>query len=509
VAEPSAPPIHFSGIKIPRLRPWREFSVAALSLMELSWVVPWYRVLTPATHAISVERSYGVLGGILIFSMVSVRFMNYLRLKLRAKQWILLCLLGISSLIGVKYLLYPSEHIPISELFQRPFESINSDGVLIPDEFLIILIILVTWWRGTSLAHFKVGPQEVLSKFKLGILMLFGYIFFNTIITGESFGASVYLFLFSGLLSMGAARVSILSKLRGGKRNPFDRSWFLGLLGSCVGLVGLAFIVVAMVTGEISLVNQLIIYIWGLILAVFVIISAPFVIVVMGGFEKLLSSMEDSGWSVLDQLKESFVILQKNIIILVEFLTELIQKIGILKLLDALPNFSPFVRWALLLLVVVAVLGVIGLRIRTLYMREGLNDERQLLLNRHLLFSYLSREIENQLRRLASGISNLVNLQQGRRLLAAARIRRIYAKMMDLSNDLGTPRKEAQTPLEFLPTLGELFPVAKEDVSVVTNAYLRIRYGELPETKDEVDEVERAWVQIRREGEDIKKDQRV
>jgi hypothetical protein len=79
------------------------------------------------------------------------------------------------------------------------------------------------------------------------------------------------------------------------------------------------------------------------------------------------------------------------------------------------------------------------------------------------------------------------------RLLAAAQVRRIYAQLMDLCGKLGYARPAALTPLEFLPTLKQVFPEGEAQANLITRAYMKVRYGELPETDAEVKEVKRAW----------------
>jgi hypothetical protein len=44
--------------------------------------------------------------------------------------------------------------------------------------------------------------------------------------------------------------------------------------------------------------------------------------------------------------------------------------------------------------------------------------------------------------------------------------------------------------------LARLFPLVKEDIRVLTEAYVAVRYGELPETNELMVEVRRAWGHI-------------
>jgi hypothetical protein len=85
--------------------------------------------------------------------------------------------------------------------------------------------------------------------------------------------------------------------------------------------------------------------------------------------------------------------------------------------------------------------------------------------------------------------------------LAAARIRRIYADLLSLSGRLGRPRPAGRTPLEHLPQLQDLFTDQAGELERITSAYLRVRYGEAPESIQEVREIESAWRSIQAEGE--------
>jgi hypothetical protein len=116
------------------------------------------------------------------------------------------------------------------------------------------------------------------------------------------------------------------------------------------------------------------------------------------------------------------------------------------------------------------------------------------------LFRLLKEALQNRLQRFEEGMAEAAQFRAGRRWLAAARIRRIYDQLMTLSTELGKPRQLAQTPLEFQPALAELFPTLGDDLEVITHAYLRIRYGELPETRQEVDQVETAWRRVHTAG---------
>ena len=76
----------------------------------------------------------------------------------------------------------------------------------------------------------------------------------------------------------------------------------------------------------------------------------------------------------------------------------------------------------------------------------------------------------------------------------------MYGDLLTLCEELGLERPVAATPLEFQPKIEELFPEQTRDVRTITEAYVRVRYGELPEREEQVAAIERAWERIRTTG---------
>jgi hypothetical protein len=91
----------------------------------------------------------------------------------------------------------------------------------------------------------------------------------------------------------------------------------------------------------------------------------------------------------------------------------------------------------------------------------------------------------------------------GRRLLerlgllrqwrTAASIRRVYRLMCRAAAAAGYPRLEAETPYEYLPTLAQVWPENAAEARLITDAFIRVRYGELPETAEELEAIRAAW----------------
>lgn len=80
----------------------------------------------------------------------------------------------------------------------------------------------------------------------------------------------------------------------------------------------------------------------------------------------------------------------------------------------------------------------------------------------------------------------------------AVSIIKIYQQMIQISSEVGYPRDAAETPYEYLKTLIQLWPDHKKEVQLITRAYVKVRYGEFPETKEEFEAIKSAWEQVKK-----------
>ena len=471
------------------MKPWREITILALMVMEVSWIVPWYRSLTPATYAVPPERAFLVLLAIFIWTHLIVRLINFLRLKMEIRRIILAIVFAASILFGLKTMLYASESLSFFELLNRPLSAFKDYRALIPDEFVVSLVVLASCWRGLSLAQEYIEPVTVKRNFQLGVFMFIGFVFINTIVTGEAPGFLLYTFFFAGLFAMSTARVSVMGSVRGGGTSPFNRTWLFGVLFSALAVVLLA-AVLAGLTVEGGILGRIGSALLGFMVFIAILIVSP-VIFLIPGLTRVFPGITESLSSLADRLSA----LKSNLSGLAQNLFGFLKAPGFL---DWIPRLKPVLLWSAVFFV--AFLILIGLSRWVLKEREGAKDERQSLLEAGDLLRLLKEALQNRLQRVGEGLAEAAQFRAGQRWLAAARIRRIYSHLMELSAELGKPRQPAQTPLEFLPALVELFPASDLDLESITSAYLRIRYGEFPESREEVDQVEAAWKRVRAAG---------
>jgi hypothetical protein len=95
---------------------------------------------------------------------------------------------------------------------------------------------------------------------------------------------------------------------------------------------------------------------------------------------------------------------------------------------------------------------------------------------------------------------------RGRRLLdqigffkrwrAATTVRYIYRQMSRSAAEAGFARAQSDTPYEYLPHLFEAWPDRKVEIQLITEAYTRVHYGEMPETQQELEQIQSAWAKI-------------
>src|SRR3989304_4436223 len=102
--------------KIPSIRPWWELSLIALMVMELCWVVPWFRSLTQAKYAVPPAKEFLVLAGIMLGFNWIVRLMNFVNLRMNLRRIFLIILSGVSVLVALRALLYAREPLSLAEL---------------------------------------------------------------------------------------------------------------------------------------------------------------------------------------------------------------------------------------------------------------------------------------------------------------------------------------------------------------------------------------------------------
>jgi hypothetical protein len=465
-----------------RIRLWGDFAIFSMLVMESFWITDWYSALAhPRASWVIVDL---FMCAALVLTHLLARGMGYFNLHSLGRRAILIVWVIVWVVVGFPLVVYNGAGLSIQQMVARVVNSfINIETDLI--EFWHILLLLLIVLHGISLAREALPVYIVQANFQLGLFMLLLYGLLFSWDRPDQALITTYGFLFTAIAAMSAARISTLSEMRGGRLPPLHAPWLLGILAIASLVVGLAVIVGWFSTGIAA--NALAILtaiVFGILLLVGMVVFSPIILIIL--------SLGPALRGLLETLSKITILAD-----LLKFASNAAEKLGINPawLASAARTTRP--------LLLLGVLGSIILLIMVAlvwkpWKRRLIEEETTLALplRAALHFPRLF------LRRLSGRMSN-----QGR-LLAAARIRWVYAQLMSLCTRLGKPRPESTTPLEFLPAAQSLFPREEHTLATITHSYLNVRYGELPETYEEVQAVLLGWERINTQGRQYLKSQK-
>jgi hypothetical protein len=466
---------------------WVELTCLSVIIMELCWIAPLYYLLARFPTGIDLPRSFAILGAISLAAYLQARLTSLLNLVSSIRVGIFTLVVVFSLVVGIRMLIYFHETLSLGETIVRFIAALSHIDIWIPKEFGASLVILLLGLNGFSLATGFLEPFRVYQRFwvSLCMLLIFG------LLTQENPDALpaglLYLFLVSGLLAMSAARLALLGRLRGGQRILFDanRMLSIGLFG--IGLASFSL-------GAAFLLRSRVVF------TIMFAILTLFVRAIFFLFAILLLPVYVIFFYLVPGIK-----LPAFMIPVFEFLANLIHQFQLLSSKQGQFNLSglyrlilelkPFLLWGLLLLALFVILATV----RALTMKKipketpGLQEMDQTAVSVSAIRSGLLKRVLL----LAERLAQRLGLLPGERLHAAERIRCIYAELMVQCADLGIPRPASCTPLEFLPLLARRFPGSTTDLELITQVYICIRYGELPELPQQLDKIETAWSRLK------------
>lgn len=482
------------------VRPTRELAAVSLFLVSLSWGIPWFRALSAATADVPAGAAFTIFGAIGAAAYLLVRVMAGFQIAPRTRRYALLGLIAMSMAFGLRTILYAKETISPAELILRPLWALGNFSSLIPNEVIVLVAVLLVLRRGAALALDHLGPSRAQSEFKTGIVMFLLFAAINTTATGEQIpDGNLLLFIYTGLTAMGAARLDSIGELRGGVRSGFDRRRFISMLAG-VSLSAAAAYRIGQAFGQDG--GALAGYAIGAAVAAVFLVSLPLLLGVLYLLYFVAALFENE----LSQAFERLVDAVNDLLAFLETFKEMILAAGaylaerlafLAPVFRALISLTPTVRIFVLsaAIVVPVILVLATLLIRT--SRRSGRDQTEVASSLDLggILGRLrsrARELFRD-RRTAFALFGPARRQR----IMAARIRRLYAKLIALAEEMGRPMRAAQTPDEFSLDMQKLIPDEAAAIALMTRAYERIRYGELPEDGTEIERVGRAWASIR------------
>jgi hypothetical protein len=474
--------------------PWLELASFGVLLMRVAWIVPVYRLLVVEVNNVFWLQALVVLFlfAVIVYSTVKILAINGVRRG--QAQLVSFVLLVMLIPLSFNLLLLPHEVISWADAFEVPLDELSGARNVIPDESVILVTVLFVWYSAFVLARQGIGTQRILDFFSRGVVIFVLFAVFTGDYSLSEFALYLGIFIFSGLLALKTARMGAMHRFRNASAIPFTLAW-LGELGGVILIVALVSLGVGLLAaGPLGklLFGLLTWTLYGLA----IILISPFIWLatpVLGYFKQMYIEGDGPMW------------------------TQRIPNVGGPSSADMLQGVKPDpllktatldpLSWAILAGIVVLIVGVVLWRLRDegLRVRAGMPDFQAS--DQAGLFENIRAAIVGGVRDAWARVRG-ETFRYADQLRAAQKVRRLYAQFLDLCVDLNVPRPEAETPLEFITRAAGTLTGLIDELDILTQAYLKVRYGGLPESEEELHKVEIAWTSIESFGKGILKERK-
>lgn len=389
------------------------------------------------------------------------------------------------SLLLVRVVLYPSWPLAGLGWVGQAVDDIAHSPGRFPPALALILVIALLWWRATAATSRDITFFNVGMAFRRGLLLLIAGAAAYGQIRGQSLAPLLWVYFGMGLTAVALARIHDKSAEADSVGSPLPLRRLAQLLAAVAGTVGVAGLLTRFYTAEgLGLVVRLLLPVWRLIRPLFLWLFRILAEVLNPFFLWLESLL-----AALMQGRELQVIAPTPIP-------------GAPEQAGAAQQAAPW--YAALLLRAVSI-GAIALA---------------LLLVLGFLLLYLEKARQGRARAeqetetaepvtlpgrlLSQGIASLRQAARllrrfgvSRQLLAAISVQNIYANLCRLARRRGYPRRPAQPPDAYLPSLVQAFEGHEDALRHITAAYMRVHYGDHPVTAEELATLRADYRQVR------------
>jgi hypothetical protein len=463
---------------------WRqEYLHLAVISMTICWLAPWVALTLGRFIDLSLSSALGLTAAHLLGCWLLVRQM----IRRRANSMLILAAvifcMGIAA--GGSVLVLPSiarvygggERLTLADLF-----SIDEHS-RVPAGSLVILWTLFLWWRAYQMSAIYATLVRASFGMRLGILSYLWVCVFADSPLRKDILALIPAFFFFGLLASSLARADSLNLDRAGRHSPFGRGWTAALFGIALLVTLSGYAAALWLTGinmeVIAL--ALAIVIRGLLTLLFLLLTPVlyFIQLIIEAVRALFPNKSPA--TAPDSSPPSPA---GNRDFNLPWLDDALRLVS-QGLVVAVVIFTLFALIAFIWLAFVA-------RARS---QDDAREERESLGTGEVVGT-LRQSLRGGWRRLAEALGVFRQFGLGHDLFVALTIRRIYARMEKLAGARGYPRAAAETPYEYRRELYQAFPGQNEDIHRITETYVAVRYGDLPEDPSELLAVRAAWERL-------------
>ncbi len=456
---------------------WALMEIALFAPISFAFL-PWARYWPPGQAAFWL-----LLVMFLPFNLV--RLMSALNVPPPRQQILNAVALTLTILLSIRTLIYAPQSLWdlswLADFFANVGESGNS---LWLRDVAVFFLVVIMWQRGLRLVARQFHIEQIGFRLRLGVIVAPFAIGLNQFSLGWNMTPFILLFFLAGLMALALIRAEELEQTRSGLSASLSPRW--------LGLIFIAGLFVVAAAGTLA-----------------ALISGESLPAVVGWLAPLLSAFAFGGLIVFSTLiylsRPLQLLLNQFIDWLARWLQQLFAKNWLEPQIQPAPDFSdPLVTPSatdaieiitapsanarlIAILLMVAVVLAVSLFVRRLFRQAAFAARSGEMIDERIVDEGETPGLGQRL---------LQRLGLWRRWRAAASVRRIYRQMLQAAAASGYPRGESETPFEFLPTLAQMWPENTDDAQRITDAFVKVRYGELPETEAELAALTDAWKRL-------------
>jgi hypothetical protein len=471
----------------------REAIWVALAAAEICWLTPAFlalnRLVAPHQPFLAWLGMLVVLLGLFYL----YRALVAADLPLRLQQGLIVAALGAAIGLFLRYHVYAGSQGQGVGWFLSLFRSLADVESVQPAGWLAMMGLVYLWARAIHLARRSTSAQSVGFSFRAGVLLLILVALFAKSFAQQDISAFVLPYFFFSLVAVALARVEDVRLQPNSAPAGYSGFWIGWVMGGVAVLVLLATLVAAFFHG--GGLAQMLVWLSPILVVlqfIFVGLGALLLLLLEGLLNLLSIDLEALGEGLREAMQR---------------LSELFALPPITPPAGAEPaTFPPFLNVLQVMVAVGIPLAIIGLVLLLTWYRQR-RDRREEGDESHeslLSAGAVARNLRSMLRSGIDRLSELAGLVDrfglSSRLLAAVSVRRIYANLLRLARDAGYPRAASQTPYEYLSTLYQALPGSEGDVQVITEAYVNAHYGQVPDTREELQRIRDCWERVRGRG---------
>jgi hypothetical protein len=464
----------------------RDLNYFFVALTEIFWLAPLMELIGTFTSDNVYPHNLGI-----IFIMVSInilvamslrRFLIFKRRMSNKHSRYFYIGIGISLFLTLLFMPFLTQ---TGKTLDTNFGTdLGFKNATFPPVIIYLGVITLLWYRGFQIGKASLTHITVSLQMRLGILMFFFIALIGTAQLQEDMLTLLPFFFGSGLMASALARSATLH-IDEDERSRFGISWLGFLIMIVLVIVVIAFIAALLMAGiDRNQAFDVLKLIGAGFLTLIFILASPF-LWAANEFFTWLGSAKDTN---PEAVEESGKIIPGSA-----------KDVDRWDYSDELSAVIHFVTtWGFYIMIALVTMLVLYFWFTFLFTRDNVKfdydddedvDERELI-------GGIRKTIGNQLKKLGDMFNIVRQFGFGSDLMGVLTIRWAYSRMEREAKKRGFARSKSQTPYEYRRMVAKAFPGGEEQIRVITDAYVAIRYGELPENNDRLDRVRQALDQL-------------